>query len=148
MFFCFLKQDTTYAMRISDWSSDVCASDLGPGGGDGLAVDLVHHVAAGEDAGHAGARAAGLDLDIAVAVELEMTLEQVGRGRMADGDEAALDIEAGDLAGAGVAKNEGDQPLGFATADEFGHFLVPLHLDVGMRRSEEHQSEIQSLRRH
>src|SRR3546814_16575411 len=26
-FFCF-KQDTAYDMRISDWSSDVCSSDL------------------------------------------------------------------------------------------------------------------------
>src|SRR3546814_2534320 len=29
MFFCFLfKQKTAYDMRISDWSSDVCSSDL------------------------------------------------------------------------------------------------------------------------
>src|SRR3546814_3982079 len=27
MFFCF-KQKTAYVMRISDWSSDVCSSDL------------------------------------------------------------------------------------------------------------------------
>src|SRR3546814_20384728 len=26
--FCFIKQDTAYEMRISDWSSDVCSSDL------------------------------------------------------------------------------------------------------------------------
>src|SRR3546814_19133528 len=26
--FCFFKQKTAYAMRISDWSSDVCSSDL------------------------------------------------------------------------------------------------------------------------
>src|SRR3546814_9335786 len=26
--FCFLKQKTAYEMRISDWSSDVCFSDL------------------------------------------------------------------------------------------------------------------------
>src|SRR3546814_7854484 len=29
MFF-FFKQKTAYEMRISDWSSDVCASDLNP----------------------------------------------------------------------------------------------------------------------
>src|SRR3546814_20661256 len=29
MFFCFFKQRTAYEMRISDWSSDVCSSDLG-----------------------------------------------------------------------------------------------------------------------
>src|SRR3546814_1785332 len=27
-FFCFCKQKTAYEMRISDWSSDVCSSDL------------------------------------------------------------------------------------------------------------------------
>src|SRR3546814_3062960 len=27
--FFFLKQKTAYEMRISDWSSDVCSSDLG-----------------------------------------------------------------------------------------------------------------------
>src|SRR3546814_7358195 len=28
MFFFFFKQKTAYDMRISDWSSDVCSSDL------------------------------------------------------------------------------------------------------------------------
>src|SRR3546814_13163375 len=27
--FCFFKQQTAYELRISDWSSDVCSSDLG-----------------------------------------------------------------------------------------------------------------------
>src|SRR3546814_9484803 len=27
---CFYKQKTAYEMRISDWSSDVCSSDLTP----------------------------------------------------------------------------------------------------------------------
>src|SRR3546814_3982158 len=30
--FFFFKQKTAYEMRISDWSSDVCSSDLGRGG--------------------------------------------------------------------------------------------------------------------
>src|SRR3546814_12212184 len=30
-FFFFFKQKTAYEMRISDWSSDVCSSDLRPG---------------------------------------------------------------------------------------------------------------------
>src|SRR3546814_13973221 len=29
MFFFFFKRKTAYEMRISDWSSDVCSSDLG-----------------------------------------------------------------------------------------------------------------------
>src|SRR3546814_5605436 len=28
VYFCFFKQKTAYEMRISDWSSDVCSSDL------------------------------------------------------------------------------------------------------------------------
>src|SRR3546814_11985486 len=30
---CFSKQKTAYEVRISDWSSDVCSSDLGPASG-------------------------------------------------------------------------------------------------------------------
>src|SRR3546814_2343833 len=30
MFVFFFKQKTAYEMRISDWSSDVCSSDLAP----------------------------------------------------------------------------------------------------------------------
>src|SRR3546814_3814725 len=29
--FCFFKQKTAYELRISDWSSDVCSSDLDEG---------------------------------------------------------------------------------------------------------------------
>src|SRR3546814_12857262 len=36
MFF-FFKQKTAYEMRISDWSSDVCSSDLGAQGGNSAA---------------------------------------------------------------------------------------------------------------
>src|SRR3546814_9000355 len=32
LFFFFFKQKTAYEMRISDWSSDVCSSDLDPAG--------------------------------------------------------------------------------------------------------------------
>src|SRR3546814_1028731 len=32
-------QKTAYELRISDWSSDVCSSDLGPKVGDELKVD-------------------------------------------------------------------------------------------------------------
>src|SRR3546814_3363743 len=32
MYFFFFKQKTAYDMRISDWSSDVCSSDLDRGG--------------------------------------------------------------------------------------------------------------------
>src|SRR3546814_15016480 len=45
MFIFFFKQKTAYEMRISDWSSDVCSSDLGDGWaayGLGLAISRLH----------------------------------------------------------------------------------------------------------
>src|SRR3546814_19951202 len=38
MLCCFFKQKTSYEMRISDWSSDVCSSDL-PAAGEGDDAD-------------------------------------------------------------------------------------------------------------
>src|SRR3546814_9206004 len=57
--FFLLKQKTAYEMRISDWSSDVCSSDL-------LAPRLgadAHPV----DRGMRGQRAVGLDRDLEAA---------------------------------------------------------------------------------
>ena len=82
-----------------------------PGGRNRLAVDLVHHVAAGEHAVDVGPRRARLDDDIAVIVQLELALEQLGRGLMADGDERAFDFDPADLAGPLVADVEADQRL-------------------------------------
>src|SRR3546814_6156045 len=46
LFFFFFKQKTAYEMRISDWSSDVCSSDLHAphrSAGDGNKNDRVRH---------------------------------------------------------------------------------------------------------
>src|SRR3546814_3940785 len=54
VFVFFFKQKTAYEMRISDWSSDVCSSDLvGDGGAQGGAVQ------AGQAAGVALAESLG-----------------------------------------------------------------------------------------
>src|SRR3546814_6665857 len=55
LFFFFFKQKTAYEMRISDWSSDVCSSDLlhadrRPDAAGVLAARHLHRVA-GEQAG-------------------------------------------------------------------------------------------------
>src|SRR3546814_10865489 len=39
MMFFFFKQKTAYEMRISDWSSDVCSSDLVGGGAQNCGVE-------------------------------------------------------------------------------------------------------------
>src|SRR3546814_15185282 len=43
-FFFFFKQKTAYEMRISDWSSDVCSSDLQGGKGGSEARRLVRPI--------------------------------------------------------------------------------------------------------
>src|SRR3546814_10623939 len=55
MFF-FFKQKTAYELRISDWSSDVCSSDL-----DGCADDHLRGVRTTVDLAGARAEAAALD---------------------------------------------------------------------------------------
>src|SRR3546814_1776309 len=57
LFFFFFKQKTAYEMRISDWSSDVCSSDLNAGREHGVADVLAGVVgdrpaALGRDADH------------------------------------------------------------------------------------------------
>src|SRR3546814_2039048 len=56
--FFFFKQKTAYEMRISDWSSDVCSSDLPPAAAKSArcAIEPVAPVAQ-EGADHAGGRA-------------------------------------------------------------------------------------------
>src|SRR3546814_8033947 len=65
--FFFFKQKTAYEMRISDWSSDVCSSDLLSGN---------QAVAAGLGDQDAGAGRVALDL---LAQPIDMGLEGVGR---------------------------------------------------------------------
>src|SRR3546814_3469950 len=47
MLFFFFKQKTAYEMRISDWSSDVCSSDLALIGIGSSALSMGRHVRAG-----------------------------------------------------------------------------------------------------
>src|SRR3546814_2735149 len=77
--FFFFKQKTAYEMRISDWSSDVCSSDL---------VDGIVTVAVSGDAQAASVRLVGDDRELLGRVLLRS-------GRPARGDDptrrAALD---------------------------------------------------------
>src|SRR3546814_17827786 len=66
-FFFFFKQKTAYEMRISDWSSDVCSSDL--------ELDGAHHVRSGSV----------IRLQIVnCRIEIEFALDRVGRDRVSD----------------------------------------------------------------
>src|SRR3546814_7680680 len=57
-YFFFFKQKTAYEMRISDWSSDVCSSDLA-GGQKGAGDDAEVHGRGDVGEDRAGQRAAG-----------------------------------------------------------------------------------------
>src|SRR3546814_15761343 len=57
--FFFFKQKTAYEMRISDWSSDVCSSDLEAAGGDRHAADRDRAVRGGGGAAGAAGVADG-----------------------------------------------------------------------------------------
>ena len=73
------------------------------GGGDRLAVDVVGDVAGGEHAGHRGRGRVRRRLDVAGRLHLDLAGEQLGRRRVADGDEDAVDRHFGERAGLDVA---------------------------------------------
>src|SRR3546814_7330305 len=120
--FCFFKQKTAYEMRISDWSSDVCSSDLGHG-----------DVPAG-DGGLRGGRVVEARGQFARQAQLDVARVQAG----SDVGPKLLrllhaDVEAQQL-----------DPLPHQVVADL-HRLVD---DVDRRlRSEEHTSELQSLMR-
>src|SRR3546814_7991011 len=92
--FFFFKQKSAYEMRISDWSSDVCSSDLcDPGeevGEPSIAVAIfceVHHRRRSSDRQVTGnAQMLAHDVD-----ELRIALGRPDGGEMADGPEAEAD---------------------------------------------------------
>src|SRR3546814_6129282 len=124
-------------MRISDWSSDVCSSDLDLAGGatvgaGPLARQVLH---AGNERRDANA-AADPDLVRAVVVEREAAVGPLDLQRLPDGEPVAQ--SAGVVAQ--LADAEGDDWIrGVPTGGD----------GVGVRafRSEEHTSELQSLMR-
>src|SRR3546814_8463724 len=59
----FFKQKTAYEMRISDWSSDVCSSDLPGRGRGGVLVERVEMMAVEDDVEVGGERLVDHRLD-------------------------------------------------------------------------------------
>src|SRR3546814_2529806 len=126
-------------MRISDWSSDVCSSDLGRAGRDLVARILG---VAGEHAGRLAGAADALDafyrlgfgLGVRRLAQIAHRRRQVGRT-----DEQGIDaVDRGDLL---------DPVERFARLDL--HHQAQLFVDAVeiVARSEEHTSELQSLMR-
>src|SRR3546814_16961929 len=105
-FFFFFKQKTAYEMRISDWGSDVCSSDLRTDvvarGGD----EDVHHLGRADavDDGEAGRVLPGMP---------------GGGGEMLAGRDAG--VEAGDVAAGELAQY---RPVGRGRRGGGGDFLA------------------------
>src|SRR3546814_12055305 len=84
--FFFFKQKTAYEMRISDWSSDVCSSDLPAR--PLLVADRDHVI--GEDAPECGVR----DRRRAVIVRRRMGMRKTGKGGYGHGKNIVSQGEA------------------------------------------------------
>src|SRR3546814_1387738 len=111
-------------MRISDWSSDVCSSDLLADAGEGRGV---------------AARVAGeIVVEIGVRVEVEDRHRAVASRRGLDEREGHRMVAAEGERNVSILAHIGDVP-----ADH----RVVLRRVFGQRRSAEHTSELQSLMR-
>src|SRR3546814_9621892 len=102
--FFFFKQKTAYELRISDWSSDVCSSDLDPEllfeqspERLGLGVNVLRSVPFSKGAGElAGGAAGGIDIALHLA-QRDRALRQ-RPVRMEDGIVAVLPSLVGEAA--------------------------------------------------
>src|SRR3546814_2211541 len=121
-------------MRMSDWSSDVCSSDLAVVGMDGLAPYWFE----------VGAQAFLSDKGDAH-LRLEGSYDQRITQRLILQPAAEIDIAAQDVPELGIGSGLSDVELGLRLRYEFAREFAPY---VGVNwRSEEHTSELQSLMR-
>src|SRR5581483_3606519 len=100
------------------------------GGGYRLAEHLVLHVAGGEHAGNLGRGAVRSCDEIALIVERQLALEELGRGRVADGDEEAVTGDLLHLPGLHVADPDAGNAGGLAGAQHFLDSRIPDDADL------------------
>ena len=110
-------------------------------GGHRLAIDFVGHVARREDARDRRQRRARRHLKITIVVQRQLALEQLGRGAVADRDEAAIGRLVARRAGGGVDQVDADEPRHAFARDETLDLLVPQDLDLRI----DHQPVLQNL---
>src|SRR3546814_7274829 len=131
-FFFFFKQKTAYEMRISDWSPDVCSSDLADRRRDRPSWSALLPVDGGAYAVEAEPVTALVTATgLAIAGRLEAT---------------RLSLEAGTLTCL-VGPNGGGKTSLLHALAGIGHPSGTVRIDGMDARSEEHTSELQSLMR-
>src|SRR3546814_2973227 len=136
--FFFFKQKTAYEMRISDWSSDVCSSDLAVNNSKGRPLQFVVEAARDQPAD---------DWIVDVLRGKHVTCRATVDAALGQPAMDALDDVA---ALAELAQRRlrplGDDPLAWANlVGEAERFELAQAADL--QRSEEHTSELQSLMR-
>src|SRR6056297_603084 len=104
-----------------------CGGASGPGGGDRLAVHVIHQVPAGEDTGLVGARGRGVHEDVAVVVGVDLFAEQFAARVVSDGDEQPRYRELATISGDGVLD---DDPAYLGITENVDHLGVPDRLDL------------------
>src|SRR3546814_1260759 len=131
----FFKQKTAYEMRISDWSSDVCSSDLVAAHAGALQARVAHGRAHDEVAlaGRGRGQAAHVD-DLVLAAAQAVVLEADHVGQLLEVVDHAQVLEER------LDVRQRDR------VDRLGDVARPL-LHGDAVRSEEHTSELQSLMR-
>src|SRR3546814_4708077 len=126
MFFFFFKQKTAYEMRISDWSSDVCSSDLA----DDRPEDRAH-----APDRHRRAVAFG---------RIDVEQDRLAHRHERRAENALEQPETHEFAQAG---GDAAQPRRDREADDRDLHQPLASESAGEPRSEEHTSELQSLLR-
>src|SRR3546814_6409016 len=137
----FFKQQTAYEMRISDWSSDVCSSDL----------RVVPCCAGNVPIAARPEKARNLARDGSLRVIFLANRREI-LPMIGNGARNAVHRPVGDLPGRGRPR----RPRGLARSPRAGHRRARHRQgtdrratppSVGALRSEEHKSELQSLMR-
>src|SRR3546814_1253134 len=149
-FFFFFKQKTAYEMRISDWSSDVCSSDL-----EALTGEAARQWLNGRDEALKAAAAALRTSPDEVPARVAALAEQLKKAEreLADAKKALALGGAGGGGGGAAAGPAVEQVGDVAFLAQVVDGLDPKELRGtvdGLKkqvRSEEHTSELQSLMR-
>src|SRR3546814_4289238 len=130
LYFFFFKQKTAYEMRISDWSSDVCSSDL--------------RTASGKLCLISNSRRSGYGYDQRIEVFCARGLIRAGNVH-----ENTIETWGEDGAASAPLQNFFLDRYAQAYRAEIAHFaeIVEGHTVPLAGRSEEHTSELQSLMR-
>src|SRR3546814_18433145 len=125
--FFFFKQKTAYEMRISDWSSDVCSSDLDGDRGIAVVTAKVQQVDAVQFPQSAGQAIGVVDRGEAVhldqreqdrqslVVGMQRVMQERGFGIAVEGDVCAQDALQAGFADEGRAREQGRKDNGANT---------------------------------